>query len=192
VPAKLILPPTALAVSLEEARVNLRLDDHDDQHELDPLITAWIMGITDHAEHYMGRAIMQQSWRVVLPSFPNKIELPYPPVSSVNAITYLDTDHIQQTLQSDQYVLDNVTEPCCIIPAVGVTWPHTSAQHHAVHIDITCGYGTNAAATPQAIRLYLLAKLVEQFDPAIKPDKDTVQSSYIDRLLDRYRVMEVA
>ena len=187
-PAKLLIAPTALPITLDDAKLNLR----ETENHLDNIITAWIMGVTDHAEHYMGRAIMQQSWRVTLNAFPDEIVLPYPPVISVAAITYRDKDNLEQTLSADQYVLDNTTEPCRIVPANKLSWPDTHAQINAVKIDIVCGYGTNATATPYGIRLYLLAKLVEQYDPAIKPDKDTVQASYIDRLLDRYRVMEVA
>lgn len=186
-PSKLITAPTALAVSLDDAKANLRVDGTD----MDALITAWIMGVTDHAEHYMGRAILNQNWRVMLDGFPSEIALPYPPVASVTAVTYLDANNVEQTLPANQYVLDNASEPCRLVPAFGVTWPATYDQINAVKVDIACGYGATAAATPQAIRLYLLAKLVEQFDPVVKPDKETVQSSYIDRLLDRYRIEEV-
>ena len=113
------------------------------------------------------------------------------PVARVARISYLDPGGIQKNIPASRYLLDNDTEPCRIRRVPGVQWPATLQQSRAIKIDIQCGYGDSAAYTPQAIRLYLLAKLVEQFDPQVKPDKDTVQSSYIDRLLDRYRIMEV-
>lgn len=190
-PANLLIAPTALAITLDEAKANLRIDVDD----MDALIKNWIMGVTDHAEHLMGRAIMQQIWRVSLTAFPKDSEqgitLPYPPVSRIARVSYLDPSGIQQNIPPSRYLLDNASEPCRLILVSGAQWPATLRQANAIKIDIECGYGDSAAFTPQAIRLYLLAKLVEQFDPVVKPDKETVQSSYIDRLLDRYRIEEV-
>lgn len=185
-PLKRITEPAALAVSLADAKSNLRIDSND----MDAIVNAWIMGITDHAEHYMGRAILTQTWQLVLDAFPTLIRLSMPPVASVTSVKYIDTDGNEQTLAPSQYIVDTVTEPCRIIPAYGVTWPSTREQANAVRVEFVSGYGATEAATPSAIRLYLLAKLVEQFDPQARPDKDTIQSTFIERLLDRYRVLE--
>ena len=58
----LISPPSALAVSLSSAKEHLKIvgNDHD------ALVTAWIEGITAHAEHVTGRPIINQTWRVTL------------------------------------------------------------------------------------------------------------------------------
>ncbi len=186
-PARRLQGPTAPAVTLADAKLALRIDGD----ELDPLITAWIFGIADHAEHTMGRAILTQTWRLLLERFPRAIALPMPPVTRVISISYLDADGFERTLPPERYVLDSAAEPAQILPALDAPWPATRNRHNAVRIDYTTGYGATAADTPEAIRLYLLAKLVEQFDPAVRPDRETVQSSYIDRLLDRYRIVEV-
>lgn len=179
---KLITPPAALAVSLADAKANLRVDGID----LDALITAWLEGITAHAENYTERALITQAWRVTQDGFTDDIELPRPPTISVTSVTYYDTANVLQTLAASQYVLDEVNGK--LLPASGVTWPDTYARFDAVTVNYSAGYGPTDATVPKSIRLYILAKLTEQFDPAIKPEKDTVQASYIDKLLDQYRV----
>jgi uncharacterized phiE125 gp8 family phage protein len=147
--------------------------------------------VTAHAEHYMGRAILNQTWQLSLDAFPDEIRLVMPPVASVTFVKYLDASGNEQTLATNQYVVDTVTEPCRITPAYQVSWPQTYAQANAVKVEYITGYGATDTSTPAEIKLYLLAKLVEQFDPNVRPEKDTIQSSFVDRLLDRYRILEV-
>ena len=181
-PTRLIIPPAALPVSLAEAKLNLRIDGN----EQDSLIEAWLHGITAHAEHVTGRSFISQTWRVTLDEFPDAIELPVP-VSSVT-IKFLDEAGVEQTLDTADYVVDSASEPGYAVPNVGKAWPTTYDRINAVNVDVVAGYGASESDIPKGIKLYILAKLVEQYDPAIKAEKDTVQSSFIDRLLDQYKV----
>ena len=184
--AKLITPPAVVAVSLAKAKSNLGYEVSET--ELDTLLTAWLMGIADYAEHQMGRAIMNQTWRVSLDCFPAAIRLPRPPVASVSFVKYYDATGVQQTLDPAAYALDSESEPCRLLPAPDTAWPATARRANAVTVEVVCGYGATDAATPAGIQLFLLAKLKEQFDPEVKPEKGTVQSSFIDHLLDRYTI----
>ena len=185
--SRLLTPPAALAISLDDAKASLRIDPTGDaaaDAATDMLVTAWIAGITAHAEDYMGQAIITQMWRVTLDAFPKAIMLPKPPVISVDSVKYLDENGVQQTLDPADYVLDKESKPGWLVPAYGKTWPTTYDQVNAVTVDVQCGSGDDDASVPPKIRLYLLAKLREQYDPAVRPEKDTVQASFIDRLLD--------
>ena len=181
---KLITPPSALAVSLSTVKENLRVYTSDD----DSLITLWIEGVTSHAEHYLGRSLISQTWQETLDSFPDAIKLTNVPVASVSFVKYYDLDNVIQTLDPSDYVLDNVSEPSYIVPSISVSWPETYDKINAVQVQYVAGYGATSADVPKQIQLYLLAKLTEQFDPNVRAEKDTVQSSYIDRLLDRFKV----
>lgn len=180
---RLITPPASLALSLADAKDALKIDT-DDQ---DAQVEAWVAGITAHAEHLTGRAFVTQGWRVTLDAFPAAIELPHPPIIAVASVKFIDTNGVQQTLNPSDYVLDKESEPGYLVPAPGKSWPATSGQVNAVQVEYTCGYGL-AASIPKSINLYLVAKLREQYDPAIKADKGTVQSCFLDRLLDRETV----
>jgi uncharacterized phiE125 gp8 family phage protein len=182
---RLITPPAALAVDLTEATAQLRIDGTD----MDAMVTAWIEGISAHAEHYMQRSIITQTWRVTLDKFPDAIKLYNPPLVSVSYVKYYDVDGVLQTLDPADYVVDSVSEPGYIVPAPDVTWPDTECGRiNAVIAEFVCGYGATHADVPKGIKLYIMAKLVEQYDPNTRPEKDTVQSSFIDCLLDRYKV----
>jgi uncharacterized phiE125 gp8 family phage protein len=176
----------APAVSLAEARQNLRVDGT----ELDSLIEAWLGGIVEHAEHLTGRSFVSQKWRLTLPAFPSchhdqgAIRLPSSPLIEITAFKYIDAVGAEQTLAAEAYALDGEY----LIPAYGTSWPAARMQAAAVTIEGTFGYGVDDTTIPNGVRLYILAKLVEQFDPAVRPEKDTVQASFIDRLLDRYTV----
>lgn len=186
--AKLITAPAAPAVSLPDAKANLRIEADDTA--LDGLIEAWVLGITEHAEHLTGRSFVSQKWRLTLPAFPaclhdqGAIRLPSSPLIDVTAFKYVDPAGAEQTLTGDAYTVDGDY----LLPAYGTSWPATRMQAAAVTIEGTFGYGVDDTMVPYGIRLYILAKLVEQFDPAARLEKDTVQASFIDRLLDRYQV----
>lgn len=175
---QVVTPAGSLAVSLADAKLQLRIDGVDQ----DALVEAWIEGITAHAEHYTGRAFVNQGMRVTLDSFPSAIRLDRSPVVSVESVKFYDANGVLQTLNPADYVVDNVSEPGYIVPATGKAWPVTADRINAVIVDFTAGY----AAVPKGIQLYILAKLVEQYDA--NPVKESVQTSYVDRLLDPFRV----
>lgn len=181
--ARLISPPAALPVTLEAAKNNLGIDGA----AMDGMVTAWVAGIVAHVEHQTGRALVQQGWRVTLDGFSAAIRLGSPTIS-VESVKYLDADGAQQTLDPADYLLDLVSEPAYIVPAPGKAWPSTAGRINAVTVDYTCGYGPDDSTIPAGIKLFILAKLREQFDPAVRLERDTVQSSFLDRLLDPFRV----
>lgn len=179
-------PPAVLAVTLDDAKLNLRIDGTDH----DTLVSAWLGGVIGYAENIMRRSIMTQTWCLKVDSFPrNKhgrdIRLPMCPVIKVTSVKYIDENGDQQTLDESKYVLTGDS----LIEAHGAVWPEAKERMNAVEIEYDAGYGSAPTETPKEIRLYVLAKLNEQFDPAIRPEKDTVQASFIDRLLDRYLVV---
>lgn len=182
---QLITPPAALAVSLDDAKANLRVDGAD----MDDLITAWLEGITAHAEHYMGRSIINQTWRLTLDAFPDALKLYNPPIVSVSSVKYYDEDNTLQTLDPADYALDNASEPGYIVPAPDVDWPDTYDKINAVIVEYVAGYGATAASTPKDIKLYILAKLSEVFDPNARPNE--VTSSFTCRLLDRRKIWSI-
>ena len=179
---RLITPPTVPAVTLDQAKLNMRIDGTD----MDALIMLWVEGITAALEHEIGQCLMPQTWEVTLDAFPAAISLPHP-VISVTSVKYQDADGIEQTLAPETYKLIRSAYQTVLVPVSGAAWPVTLSDTGAVVVTVLCGHGATATATPANVRLYILAKLVESFDPATRLEKDTVQSSYIDRLLDACR-----
>jgi uncharacterized phiE125 gp8 family phage protein len=180
----MITPPAELAVSLTEAKANLKIDG-DDQ---DAAITAWIKGITAYAQNYTQRAFVHQTWRLTTNCFTDALQLPMSPLVSVASISYVDAAGSVQTLTVDAFVVDAHSEPGVLVPAAGVAWPQTAIRADAVTVEYVVGYGPNEVAVPAEVKLYILAKLAEQFDASARTEKPTVQSSFLDYLLDSVRV----
>jgi uncharacterized phiE125 gp8 family phage protein len=178
-------PADALAVSIEDAKLNMRIDGP----YLDTIVGAWLRGVISYAEGYTQRSFMARTWRLTLDRFPDgAIKLEFPPLMSVSSIKYLDQDGVQRTVDPADYIVDTVSEPGYVVPAFGRAWPTTAPRINSVEVLFRCGYGSQPEDLPDDIRLYILAKLQEQFDPVAQPEKDTVQSSFIDNLLFQHRI----
>lgn len=177
------IAPTELAVDIALARANLRVDGD----YMDALITLWVQGITRKLEHDVGQLFMEQTWEVRLPSFPGAgepIELPHPAME-ITAVEYSTADY-DATLPSDAYRLNVGTYSSTATPARGAAWPAAGAAIDVV-IIVKCGYGNMPAEIPETARLYILTKLVEQFDPITRLERNTVQSDYLNGLIDDIR-----
>lgn len=193
-----IAAPIALAVSLEDAKMALRIDGND----MDALVTIWTKGVIADLEHETGQRMMEQTWEVRLPAFPGvqcwalgqpapdvkavEISLPHP-VISVTSVSYIDQVGDSRAMDASEYRINRSRYASSLSPARGATWPATAEGEAAVVLVVKCGYGSTPAAAPEEVQLYILAKLAEQFDPATRMERDTVQSKFIDGLLDRIR-----
>jgi Phage gp6-like head-tail connector protein len=142
---QIVTPPIVEPVTLDQAKLHLRVDFDDD----DTLITALITAAREYAERRTRRAFFNQTWMRTLDFFPlyGKLEatrnpserytwpygtwywdqvtlqLPYPRTLAVTGITYLDNNADQQTLLTDAYNVDATCEPARITPAQGMFWP---------------------------------------------------------------------
>jgi uncharacterized phiE125 gp8 family phage protein len=180
-----IAPPAVPAVSLAQAKGQLRLEQSDT--DLDEQLLFWLDGITREAEHATGRMFVNRPMRVTLDRFEKAIRLSAPTVS-IESVKYVDPDGQPRVLAPADYFLDNEMEPGYLIPQYGRAWPATLPRANAVTVDYTAGYGPDASTTPAAARLYILSRLTELWDPAVKEFKQTVRSAFTARLLDSLKV----
>jgi len=196
---KLITAPTSEPLTLEEAKAHLRVD-HDDE---DTLIYALIVAARQGAEHITERALMTQTWELALDWFPcvpyrrvewkhdrllaDAINIPKPPLVSIVSVKYIDTEGVQQTLDSSAYLLDSHREPARILSVYATDWPDTREQANAVLIRFTCGYA-DAASVPQEIKQWMLLQIGMMYENRESVAAGTISEiPYVDRLLDPYR-----
>lgn len=178
-------PPAVMAVTLADAKAQLRIDADDTA--FDGQLAIWIAGITAEAEHATGRVFVNRPMRVTLDDFPDAIRLSAP-TGSVENVQFVDVNGQEQILDPADYYADTVTEPGYVVPASGKTWPATASRVNVVTVDYTAGYGPDATTVPPDVQLYILARLTEQWDPVIKEFKDTVKQNFVGRLLDGLKV----
>lgn len=185
---RLITPAAALAVSLAEAKLHLRVDGADE----DSLITALITAAAETAEQITGRAIMPQTWELTLDAFPDALELTRVPALSVTSVKYYDTTGAQITLAGSAYSLDNVDDfgPAYVAPAYGAEWPGTREQINAVAVRYVAGYA-DAASVPAPIKQWMLLQIGAMYanrEREAMSNGGAVTLKFADGLLDRYRV----
>jgi uncharacterized phiE125 gp8 family phage protein len=172
-----IVPPSAEPVSLATAKSHCRVDGDGD----DDLIALYISAAREYAEKRLNRALMLQTWRLSLDTFPwggyrpspgrrnsyefsndywsagMSIMLPRPPLVAISSIMYLDSTGTEQTLDPSLYIVDEAAEPARVVPSIGSYWPYLQAyQPSGVQVTYTAGYGIQPSSVPADIQLALL------------------------------------
>lgn len=188
---QLITAPASEPVTLAEARAFLQLDT-DFTADDNLLSLVLIPTARAAAEHLTGRALMPQTWRRTLDGFRCGIELERSPLTAVTSVQYLDELGVWQTVGTDVYTVDVASEPGRLALKFGQVWPLPVMQIASVRIEYTAGYA-NAGAVPEAIKHWMLMRirgLWEFRSESMEVLRGKLETpSFIDGLLDRYRVV---
>lgn len=155
---KLFTAPTVEPVSSAEAKLHCRIDTSAD----DTLITMLIAAARRKVEADANRALITQTWELVLDVFPTQtfIELPLPPLQSVSSIKYYDNSAspVETTFASTNYLvcIDNQYGGLIVLKD-SASWPVMTnpLEKGAVRIKFVCGYGA-AAAVPEIYKQAML------------------------------------
>lgn len=186
-----IAAPASEPLTLAEAKLHCRVDGTDE----DALITALIIAAREQAEHETGRALVTQTWELVLDAFPEAFVLRKSPVQSVTSLKYLDSaTGAEQTLDPADYLLDKDSEPSYVVPAYGKAWPYSREVPNAVRVRYICGYGL-AVAVPQAIKQWMLLAIGTMYENRATAGAGQVYNipdRFWSGLLDPYRLYEAA
>lgn len=187
-----ILEPAAeLPVSLADAKAHCRVDVDSDDLLIDRLIGM----ATERAEALTGRVLITQKLRLTLESFPrDSIELPCPPLASVEDVSYLDGAGTRIALDGDacdyQAITDELTGR--VLPGWGKAWPSCRRAPGSVRIDFTAGYGATPDKVPASIRSWILLAVGTLYSQreAIVTGASVAElpASFWDSLLDPYRI----
>lgn len=147
--------PVVEPVTLQEAKLHMRVDIDTD----DALIAALITAAREHLETTSRPqlAMLTQTWRYLADAWPTSDVLqlrPYP-LQSVSSINYTDEDGATTTMSSSDYQVDTYSQPGRIYITDG--WPSTTLQDmNGLAIEFVAGYGDTASSMPQQMRQALL------------------------------------
>jgi uncharacterized phiE125 gp8 family phage protein len=135
-PTKVIAAPIYEPISAADVAEYIRVDDlAEDQLLLDGMITA----ARQYLEQYLSRPIATQTLEEALTGWADPIVLDSS-LQSVTSIKYLDLNGVEQTLASNQYLVDTYSEPAQITPAYNVEYPELYAVPNNVKIRYVAGY----------------------------------------------------
>lgn len=190
----LITPPSGEPVSLEEARLHLRIDSDDE----DPLVAALIRAARDYVERQTGRALITQTWQFTQDRFPwygEVIRLGRAPVQSVTFVKYLNSSGVLTTLASTEYIADITTYGAGeIVLGYQKTWPTIQDQRNAITVEFIAGYGSNATSVPPSLKAAILLVLGDLYAnrEAQVAGMTINENPTVERLLNPYRYQLVA
>ncbi len=159
---RLISPPAVEPVSLQEAKLHLRLDIGTTE---DDLLTSLIQAARQYCEGFQRRVYITQTWELWLDKFPDidNIYLPWPPLQSVASIKYYDTADLEYLLHDSNYFVDTQSQPGRLSLNYGKSWPSTALRPtNGLCITFICGYGDAAEDVPVKA-LYAMKLLVGHY-----------------------------
>lgn len=185
----LIIPPTCEPVTIDDAKLALRIDDT----AFDAVLPGLISAAREQAEHITGRAFMRQTRRAELADWPAATDVFPVHRATAVVVSYWDGS-AWASLAGSAFAFAANGGGTSIAPAVGAAWPALGAVAIGprVRVDITAGLAAaDAFATPEAVRAFVVALVGQMLDAPELPASDTVEANpLLCRLLDPWRVYE--
>lgn len=172
----LIEGPTDDVVSLATAKAHLKVTDSDQDELIQLMIDAAVAQLDPSKGGWLGRALRPQTWEVRCDGFHGyysdcgyernfrmvyAIELPYPPLLTVDSVKYDDGNGVEQTLTEGtgfRVIGLGVNGKSYVAPVYNGSWP-TSVRYdvESVRVRFTSGYELATVETmPAAIRQAVL------------------------------------
>ena len=145
-----ITSPTIEPITLTELKTFGRIDGTDE----DTLIGGFITAARNACEGYLARALIKQKVRMYLDYWPGmEIELPRPPLISVEGVYTVDEDDVLTLYDDDNYFVVDSLDPAKLVIRNGCTPPSNTDRYTAGYIiDFWAGYGTAGEDVPALIR----------------------------------------
>ena len=184
---KLVLKTAATVkpVSVADILAHSRIDAREEDFYLRNLIDAAVV----EAELYTWRRFCTQTWYQYFDAFADPLMLSYPPLSSITAVTYTDTDEATQTVAGTVYEAGENNEIGLVRLKYGQDWPTLVLQQpDSVRVEFVCGYG-GAADVPEPIRQAIRVHVGHAF--VHREGEERLPQAFYD-LLTPYRCWEFA
>ena len=172
---KLVTAPANSPVSLDDAKMHMRILSDDE----DMLIASLIDAAVDKAQQITNRQLAEATYELYADTVPSEVELPKPPLVAVESVqamkdgAYADID----------YDLDDKSEPAVI----RIDDTSSDDETNAFKVRYRSGY----SVCPAAIRQWILVQVATMYEQRESYQNQTVQNmprTFVDHLLDSYRV----
>lgn len=161
-PVRTVAPdPLKPVLTVAECKQFLHIDHADEDATIEIFRDAAVSYV-DGLTGILGRALINQTWRVNLDGWPTcEIRLPFAPISAITTIKYWDgaTPSVQQTVTASDYVLleDHLSPYVKFISSFsGAT---LAERADAIEILFVAGYGADGTSVPAAIKAAVLLML---------------------------------
>jgi uncharacterized phiE125 gp8 family phage protein len=136
VPNQTITEPVTLA----ELKARIQLTSTADDAKLTGLITA----AREFAERITNRCLAARQFVDYRDGFPfpsDDMQIPAPPLVSVDIVEYLDSTYTYQTWDASEYFVAEHNVPAVLRPRIGKTYPCPVRSRDSVRVTFTAGAG---------------------------------------------------
>lgn len=148
------VPATGAAVSLAQARRQVKIEDSDTSKDAE--LADMIAAAQSHVEEELGYPVILQTRQTHLRGFPSgPIWIGAGYDLTVDQVQYYDSNGVLQTMNEADYIVDAVSRPAMIYPAVNTSWPSTQCRPGAVQITWTAGW-TDSTDIPAGLSRAML------------------------------------
>jgi len=187
----LVTPPSAEPLTLAEAKTHLRLETSAD----DAYVTRLITAARVHVEGETRRTLIEQTRRMMVPTFPPGAEplrlRPLPFLLAVK-LSYLADDDVETDTEIVSPRYGASKDDPWVIPPIGQDWPTDLAEREdAVRVDFKCGYGPAGTDVPETLRqamLLVIGSLYENRETEVIGTISSALTFSLDALMERYVV----
>lgn len=153
-------------ISIPEIMLYVQAPTTADNELLQSLIRSSVI----ETQRRTGRKLLTHTINLWLSEFPannQPILTPFPPLLTIEEITYIDGDDTEQTLDPAGYFADAKSQPGRVLLTSDKNWPDTAAvgiadHPHPVKVQFTCGYGDSGDDIPDDLKTIVkgLTKLI--------------------------------
>lgn len=187
---KIITPPAAEPLTLDEAKHHLRIDGTDD----DVLISSLIKQAREYCEDYQNRKYITQTLELVLDTFPQDNTISFnscSPLQSVESIKYYDENKQEYIFDESNYIVDLDSFVNRVVLNKGKYWPAVCLQSaNAVRIRFTAGYGDTSDKVSENVKWAMILQMKLLYDD-YRPDEKNKLEEARNALLSMNRVIPV-
>lgn len=188
---RLITAPAGEPISTADAKAHLRVTSSSDDTYIDALVS----GARVLAEQQLGRALISQTWELVLDGWPmdgSPVAIPLGGVTAATFAKYYDASNVQQTWSSSLYEVALSDYLSTLGPVYGQAYPATYPRWDAVQLRFVAGWA-NAAAVPKAVVQWMLLQVGHWYEHReAASDFQVYATPFAAGLLDPYRCPQVA
>lgn len=137
-------PVTDEPITLEQAKAHLRVVFSDEDDYISGLITA----ARQMAEGRLNRTLVQRQITARFAACDRRFYLTKPPIISVDAVTYLDADGVEQTVAPTGYRVQTSNELPRLFAVPGAEWPGLLPDGGEFEVEYTAGYAPGEVPAP--------------------------------------------
>jgi uncharacterized phiE125 gp8 family phage protein len=185
---KILTQPTVEPVSLDEAKLHLRLDDSGE----DSLVSALITAARELVETKTGRAMINRYCSQTFESFGSGLQLQSFPVSAVSGVTYYDLSGTVTTFPASGYQAMLDMQPATLFAGVDADWPSTQAGRMLpITATFVAGHGASGTDVPEGMKtaIKLLVAHWYRNRESVSPGQMNEVPMAVDSLLWPFRVL---